>query len=114
MQDVRDDVPDCTVFALVGGKIGEPFCKEAFCVKIQARRTDEHLRIACPAKALVALRAVGRHIEEIALLPQITFSNSLFKSGSGQERYPVRFMSEWTAIAVKFSCAACSAPHGNR
>ena len=69
MQDVRDDVPDCTVFALVGGKIGEPFCKEAFCVKIQARRTDEHLRIACPAKALVALRAVGRHIEEIALLP---------------------------------------------
>ena len=62
-------MPDCAVLALVGGKIGKPFCKEALCVKIQARRADEYLRIARPAEALVALRAVGRHIEEVALLP---------------------------------------------
>ena len=56
------------VASLVGGEIVKPLFKEALSIEIEARRADKHLRVARPAEALVSLRAVGRDIEEIALL----------------------------------------------
>ena len=56
------------VAPLVGGEIAKPLFKEALNVEIEARRADKHLRVARPAEALVSLRAVGRDIEEVALL----------------------------------------------
>ena len=54
---------------LFGGDVAQPFCKEGRDVIVERRRAAEDLRIPRPAEALVALRAVGGKIEEVAPLP---------------------------------------------
>ena len=54
---------------LFGGDVAQPFCKEGRDVVVERRRAAEDLRIPRPAEALVALRAVGGKIEEVAPLP---------------------------------------------
>ena len=59
---------DGAVLALVGHHVAQPFAKEiSGCVQIAGGR-GENLRIAGPAEALVALRAIGRHFDEIGTL----------------------------------------------
>lgn len=70
------------VASLVGGEIVKPLFKEALSIEIEARRADKHLRVARPAEALVSLRAVGRDIEEIALLTPDYILKSLFTVSS--------------------------------
>ena len=55
--------------ALVGGEVAQPVREEAGDVEVERGRAREHLRVARPAEPLVALRAVGRHADEVALLP---------------------------------------------
>ncbi len=59
---------DITVFPLVCGHVGKPFCEELFHIVIQAGGADKCLGIAGPAEPFVALGTVCGHIQEIALL----------------------------------------------
>ena len=45
------------------------FDKKFLHVKLIARGFDKHLRIPCPSKALVALRAIGRNLKKVVFLP---------------------------------------------
>ena len=50
---------------------------EGIGIRIEAGRRNKDLRIRRPAHALIALRAVGRHIDEIALLPPENIGDQL-------------------------------------
>ena len=67
--DVGDRLRDALFDGLFGGDVAQPFCKEGRDVVVERRRAAENLRIPRPAEALVALRAVGGKIEEVAPLP---------------------------------------------
>ena len=56
------------VFALVGHDVADIFGQEILGIGQVERRAGKHLRVAGPAQPLVALRAVGRHFDEIAAL----------------------------------------------
>jgi hypothetical protein len=49
-------------------EIGEPLREEPRHVHVERRRADEDLCITRPAEAFVALRTVGRHVDEVAPL----------------------------------------------
>ena len=53
---------------LLRTKVGKPLEEEAFNVKVVGGGLYENLCITCPAKTLVTLRTVGRHVEIVALL----------------------------------------------
>src|ERR1700722_12190920 len=53
---------------LIGCKILEPLAEKSVDVHVERGRGCEHLRIAGPTQPLVALRTIGRHVEEIPLL----------------------------------------------
>ena len=65
--DIGDKVGNRTVLALLRCHIAQPFCKKSLHVKRAGDRTDGDLRVACPAKPLVALRAVSRHVQQVVL-----------------------------------------------
>ena len=67
--DVGDRLRNALFDGLFGGDVAQPFCKEGRDVVVERRRAAEDLRIPRPAEALVALRAVGGKIEEVAPLP---------------------------------------------
>ena len=67
--DVGDRLRNALFDGLFGGDVAQPFCKEGRDVIVERRRAAEDLRIPRPAEALVALRAVGGKIEEVAPLP---------------------------------------------
>ena len=52
--------------ALLGGEVLQPRGEEAPAVVEERRRRCEHLDVAGPAEPLVALRAVGRQVDEVA------------------------------------------------
>ena len=54
---------------LLGGKVQEPVLEECLHVVEERRGRREHGEVAGPAEALVALRAVGGHVEEVAPEP---------------------------------------------
>ena len=61
----------------------------------------EDLRVARPAQPLVALRAVGGHVEEVALLaPAGCCAGAGSAAGSSVSKRPVTGMSEWTTTPV--------------
>ena len=53
---------------LVRGHVAQPLREEAGHVHVEARGAREGLGIPGPAQPLVPLRAVGGHVEEVALL----------------------------------------------
>ena len=59
---------EMSVRALVSGKISEPFVVKGFRIEIVAGGADKYLCVACPAETFIALRAVGRDIDKVALL----------------------------------------------
>ena len=69
LQQIGNYVADVAILPLIRRQIRQPFGKEFLHIIIQAGSADKYLRIPGPPQALVSLRAVGRHIEEIALLP---------------------------------------------
>ena len=54
---------------LIRGNVLEPLGEEAGDLHVEGRGPREGLCIPGPAEALVTLRAVGRHVHEVALLP---------------------------------------------
>ena len=62
------DVGHAPVRELVGGHVPQPLREEAGHVHVEGGGAREDLGVARPAQALVALRAVGGHVEEVALL----------------------------------------------
>jgi hypothetical protein len=61
-------VGDRAVLVLRVPQVEQPFPQEAADVVVERRGGREDLRVAGPAEAFVALRAVGRHREEVAAL----------------------------------------------
>ncbi len=55
--------------ALLGVKITEPVAEEPAGIEKEDRGRGEDRQVAGPAQPLVALRAVGRHVDEVAALP---------------------------------------------
>ena len=53
---------------LIGGHVLQPFGVEGRDIGVEAGGAGEDLGIAGPAQALIALRAVGRDVHEIAFL----------------------------------------------
>ncbi len=50
------------------GHIAGPLGEESGDVQVEGGGADKHLGIPGPAQALISLRAVGGHVDEIALL----------------------------------------------
>ena len=67
-EDVGDDAGHGAVGGLVVREVDEPARPEGARVEQGARRGCEGLRVAGPAEPLVALRAVGRHGDEVVPL----------------------------------------------
>ena len=66
---LRDEMGHAAVGLLVGAQVAQPLGVERRHVHVVARRSGKHLRVGRPSQALVALRAVGRHVHKVALLP---------------------------------------------
>src|SRR5215218_4859690 len=54
-----------------GSDVLQPLREEPRDVHVEGSGRREGLRVARPPKALIALRAIGRHIHEVALLPPL-------------------------------------------
>ena len=54
--------------ALLIGQVAPVFAVKSVGIHIKGRRAGERLSVARPPHALVTLRAVGRHIDKVALL----------------------------------------------
>ena len=65
------DTVDRAVGILLGGHVGHPLIEEGLHVAVERRRAEEDLRVARPAQTLVALRAVGRNIDEVVEHPPL-------------------------------------------
>ncbi|CAH0212282.1 hypothetical protein SRABI106_01780 [Rahnella aquatilis] len=68
-QDIRDNVRYTAFSRLVITKIGQPFGEEIAGLHQITRRTAKNLRIPRPAKPLVTLRAVRRHVDKVTFQP---------------------------------------------
>ena len=67
LQSVRDDEGHHPVGCpLLGGEVDQPVPEEVLDVEEERRGRGEHCDVAGPAEPLVALRAVGGHVEEVA------------------------------------------------
>ncbi len=64
-QHVGSDVGIRAVRPLAVAQVLQPFAEKFAHVVVERRRSNEDLRVAGPAETFVALRAVGRDIEEI-------------------------------------------------
>ena len=67
--DVRREVGEGAVRALAVAHGAHPLREERAGVHVVERGGCEDLRVAAPAEALVALRAVGGEVEKVSLLP---------------------------------------------
>ena len=67
-QNIRNHERHGTVGGLVSSHVFEPFGEKTIDISIESRRPREHFSVARPTQSLVALRTIGRHIEEIAAL----------------------------------------------
>ena len=65
--DIRNNMGNASFCCLICLHITEPFTVEGIGILKEARCTAEYLRIACPSKTLISLRAVCWNIHEIAL-----------------------------------------------
>ena len=70
----------CAVLHLIRCQIVQPFRKEPFHIKIIACCFGKYLRIPGPAKSFIALRAVGRHIQEVVSLTPENIGDQLIQS----------------------------------
>ncbi len=66
VEHVGDDERHRAVGVLLGRQVGQPRAEESGRVEQERRRRGEDLDVAGPAEPLVALRAVGGHVEEVA------------------------------------------------
>ena len=66
---IGDDPGDGAAWMLVEGKVAEPLREEAGDIHVEARRPRKDLSIPGPPESLIALRTVGRDVEEVAALP---------------------------------------------
>ena len=57
------------VLPLVGSQISQPFREEFFGIIVQACGAHKYLGVSGPAEAFIPLRAVGRDVDKIPLLP---------------------------------------------
>ena len=64
----RHNAVNAAVRVLLRHHIVQPFRKEPFDIIIDSRRADKDLRVAQPTEPFVALRAVGRNVDEVAPL----------------------------------------------
>ena len=101
-EHVRHDERDDAAFALLlEREVAQPRVEESAHVVEEARRRREDLDVARPAEALVALRAVGRHVEEVAAQPPHDVLVQLVRPArSDVSNQPVRSMSLWITTAV--------------
>ena len=67
-QRIRDHPRDAAARTLIAGDIAEPLREETGDVHVERGGAGEDLRVARPSQTLVALRAVGGHVEEVAAL----------------------------------------------
>jgi len=56
---------------LVGVQVSQPLGKEGGDIHIKAGGANKNLRISGPAQPLIALRAVGRDIDDLPFCPHI-------------------------------------------
>ena len=63
----------CAVRRLVGSNIFQPFGKKVVHIHIKSCRARKYLRVARPAQALIALRAIGRYIQGNCLFVPIEY-----------------------------------------
>src|SRR5213079_933001 len=68
-QGVGNHPRDTAAWVLIGRYIGQPLREETRDIHVERGRPREHLGISCPSEPLVALRAVGGHVEKVAALP---------------------------------------------
>ena len=73
---------------LVGGHILQPLAEEGVRPPKVAGRAAENLRVAGPAHALVALGAVGGHVQEVAPQPPFDVVFQLVDQGIGAVKMP--------------------------
>ena len=67
-QDIGNNPGQRAAPVLIGRDIAQPLREKSRDVEVERRGGREDLRVAGPAQPLVALRAVGRHVEEVAAL----------------------------------------------
>ena len=66
--DIGNHVRHAAARILIGRDVPQPFREEPRDVHVERGRPREDLRVAGPPEPLVALRTVGRHVDEVALL----------------------------------------------
>ncbi len=70
LQDVRHDEAHHPVGRpLLGGEVGQPLPEKILDVEEVGGRGCEDCYVTSPAEPLIALRAVGWHVEEVAARP---------------------------------------------
>ena len=69
VENIRDHMRNTALRCLVTAQISQPFGKEITRLHQVAGGPAEDLRITRPAQTLVALRAVGRHIDKVTFQP---------------------------------------------
>ena len=75
------------------------FVKKPATSMLKAAVGEKACGVAGPSQPLVALRAIGGDVEEVALLPPLDVVLELVESGFEVTSSPVGRMSEWTTIA---------------
>ena len=89
LRTIRDDVRDGAVRLLVGRHVAQPLGEEAGHVHVEGGGAGEDLRVARPAQPLVALRAVGGDVHEVAALaPEDVVLELVEQSGSSTSKLP--------------------------
>ena len=82
------------------GHILRPLGHEAGDVHVEGGSAHKDLNVARPAQPFVALRAVGRHIDEIALLSPDDVVLKLVEQRVGTFKSPVGSISECSTMPV--------------
>ncbi len=77
-----------------------PLVEESATSMLKLARADKDLRVAGPAEAFVALRAVGGDFEEVALLAPDDVVLELLEQGMRAGEEPVGFVSECRTMPV--------------
>ena len=70
-QNIGNDMGHTTVFQLIGGDVLHPFIKKIVHVHVESSRWKKYLGVAGPPQSLITLGAIGRYIQEIAILPPL-------------------------------------------
>ena len=76
------------VFALIGNQVIEPFVEKSGHLVVVRSSARKSLCITRPAQALIALGAIGRYIQEIALLTPVDVALQLIEQRVGTSKFP--------------------------